>query len=75
MASTYGAFLVSDIALNSIFLIMKDEQIREEIRKLPGGDWFVENWDNIYLFTGGLMGSVLLGKGILESGKKLIKKP
>jgi hypothetical protein len=73
LASTYGVFLVSDIALNGIFLIMKDEQIREEIRKLPGGDWFVENWDNIYLFTGGLMGSVLLGKGILESGPKLIK--
>lgn len=67
----WTAMAIGDIAVGTTDLALRNKAIQDEIKKLPGGAWFVDHWDEIYAVAGGLMFSALAVKGILVNGPKL----
>lgn len=78
LASGAGAFwstmAVADIALGTVDLALRVDEIKKELSKYEAGKWFVDNWDAIYGVAGMTMLSATLVRGILINGPILLSK-
>lgn len=73
-ASGISAVIIGlDIGLATTDLALMHPDVKKFIQDLPGGDWFVENWDIIYTVVGlGILTSLMV-RGIIEHAPKLIR--
>ena len=74
LTGNVSVLAIADIGLASIDLALMNEDVKKWISDLPGGKWFVENWDTIYALVGAGIMSVVMIEGILTHGPALLEK-
>ncbi|KFF09373.1 hypothetical protein [Chryseobacterium luteum] len=74
LTGNLSVLAIADIGLASIDLALMNEDIKKWIADLPGGKWFVENWDTIYALVGAGILSMVMIEGILTHGPVLLDK-
>jgi hypothetical protein len=74
LTGNLSVLAIADIGLASIDLALMNEDVKKWIADLPGGKWFVENWDTIYALVGAGILSTVMIEGILTHGPALLEK-
>ncbi|SFN57315.1 Papain fold toxin 1, glutamine deamidase [Chryseobacterium oleae] len=74
LTGNLSVLAIADIGLASIDLALMNEDVKKWIADLPGGKWFVENWDTIYALVGAGILSAVMIEGILTHGPALLEK-
>lgn len=74
LTGNLSVLAIADIGLASIDLALMNEDVKKWIADLPGGKWFVENWDTIYALVGAGILSMVMIEGILTHGPVLLDK-
>lgn len=74
LTGNLSVLAIADIGLASIDLALMNEDVKKWVSDLPGGKWFVENWDTIYALVGAGILSVVMIEGILTHGPALLEK-
>uniref|UniRef100_A0AAU6WT17 Uncharacterized protein n=1 Tax=Chryseobacterium endophyticum TaxID=1854762 RepID=A0AAU6WT17_9FLAO len=73
LTGNLSVLAIADLGLASIDLALMNEDVKNWVSDLPGGKWFVENWDTIYaLIRAGIL-SVVMIEGILTHGPALLE--
>jgi len=73
LTGNLSVLAIADIGLASIDLALMNEDVKKWVSDLPGGKWFVENWDTIYALVGAGILSVVMIEGILTHGPALLE--
>lgn len=73
LTGNLSVLAIADIGLASIDLALMNEDVKKWVSDLPGGKWFVENWDTIYALVGAGILSAVMIEGILTHGPALLE--
>ncbi|REC77176.1 hypothetical protein DRF60_12245 [Chryseobacterium elymi] len=73
LTGNLSVLAIADIGLASLDLALMNEDVKKWVSDLPGGKWFVENWDTIYALVGAGILSVVMIEGILTHGPALLE--
>lgn len=73
LTGNLSVLAIADLGLASIDLALMNEDVKNWVSDLPGGKWFVENWDTIYALIGAGILSVVMIEGILTHGPALLE--
>ncbi|MGG5210839.1 hypothetical protein ACQWU4_18115 [Chryseobacterium sp. MIQD13] len=73
LTSNLSVLAIADIGLAGIDLALMDDDVKKWVSDLPGGKWFVENWDIIYALVGAGILSAVMIEGILTYGPALLE--
>lgn len=74
LTGNVSVLAIADIGLAGVDLALMNEDVKKWISDLPGGKWFVENWDTIYALVGAGIMSVVMIEGILTHSPALLEK-
>ncbi|WP_294318414.1 hypothetical protein [uncultured Chryseobacterium sp.] len=74
LTGNLSVLAIADLGLASIDLALMNEDVKNWVSNLPGGKWFVENWDTIYSLIGAGILSVVMIEGIFIHGPALLEK-
>lgn len=73
LTGNLSVLAIADIGLASIDLALMNEDVKKWVSDLPGGKWFVENWDTIYALAGAGILSIVMIEGIITHGPALLE--
>ncbi|KAA0126703.1 hypothetical protein FY557_16125 [Chryseobacterium sp. SN22] len=73
LTGNLSVLAIADLGLASIDLALMNEDVKKWISDLPGGKWFVENWDTIYALVGAGILSVVMIEGIIIHDPALLE--
>lgn len=73
LTGNLSVLAIADLGLAGIDLALMDDDVKTWVADLPGGKWFVENWDTIYALAGAGILSIVMAEGILIHGPALLE--
>ncbi|WP_294244860.1 toxin glutamine deamidase domain-containing protein [uncultured Chryseobacterium sp.] len=74
LTGNLSVLAIADLGMAGMDLALMDDDVKTWVADLPGGKWFVENWDTIYALVGAGILSVVMMEGILTHGPALLDK-